>query len=334
MAATPVYVYEVELRRGKEIVEKSVSCLANFSVGEFVKVENRRGDEVGVVCKIKLETSESTRHHGEIVRRRIIAPATEAEKNYLLIKIRDEDRALSVCVDLVNLRQLAITIVDAEFSTDHKKLTFSYLGERRVDFRELIRDLFSIFKTRIWMQKLDTDGNMIHSSLPSSDPNSKVLSAHILAQLPSVDYNRVPPTRPRHMGDPPKHLSHRQIYPTPGEMKSRPLISSVPYVQMAPLGYPYAEDKHTVPRYDAAMDPYGQYAMLPYALQPSYPYPLLDPYQPDQWPAPLPVFSERASHLQAEDLNAYGELSHLAFLPSPKGDYDPEESADFSFLVT
>jgi hypothetical protein len=54
-----LYLYEVEFRRGKEIVEKSVSCLADFSVGEFVKVEKGRGYEVGVVYEVKLETSES-----------------------------------------------------------------------------------------------------------------------------------------------------------------------------------------------------------------------------------------------------------------------------------
>jgi hypothetical protein len=41
----------------------------------------------------------------------------------------------------------------------------------RVDFRELVRDLFSLFKTRIWMQKLDIHGKPIHSSMPSGDPN-------------------------------------------------------------------------------------------------------------------------------------------------------------------
>lgn len=56
-------------------------------------------------------------------------------------------------------------------SFSSKFLIFFFGSYRRVDFRELVRDLFSLFKTRIWMQKLDINGKQIHSSLPSGDPN-------------------------------------------------------------------------------------------------------------------------------------------------------------------
>jgi hypothetical protein len=50
-------------------------------------------------------------------------------------------------------------------------LPVSHCRHSRVDFRELVRDLFSLFKTRIWMQKLDIHGKPIHSSMPSGDTN-------------------------------------------------------------------------------------------------------------------------------------------------------------------
>lgn len=45
-----------------------------------------------------------------------------------------------------------------------------------MDFRDLVRTLFSLYKTRIWMQKLDVNGNLIHSSFSSNDPNAAALT--------------------------------------------------------------------------------------------------------------------------------------------------------------
>jgi hypothetical protein len=52
-----------------------------------------------------------------------------------------------------------MSVVDAEYQFDRHKLTFFFEAEGRVDFRELVRDLFSIYKTRIWMQQLDKNTN-------------------------------------------------------------------------------------------------------------------------------------------------------------------------------
>jgi cell fate regulator YaaT (PSP1 superfamily) len=46
-------------------------------------------------------------------------------------------------------------IIDAEYQYDRHKLTFYFEAEGRVDFRELVRELFGVYKTRIWMQQVD-----------------------------------------------------------------------------------------------------------------------------------------------------------------------------------
>lgn len=46
-------------------------------------------------------------------------------------------------------------VVDAEYQWDRNKLTFYFIADRRIDFRELVRDLFRIYKTRIWMCAVD-----------------------------------------------------------------------------------------------------------------------------------------------------------------------------------
>jgi hypothetical protein len=49
-----------------------------------------------------------------------------------------------------------MVILDAEYQYDRHKLTFFFEADRRIDFRDLVSELFSQFKTRIWMQQVDT----------------------------------------------------------------------------------------------------------------------------------------------------------------------------------
>lgn len=49
-----------------------------------------------------------------------------------------------------------MTILDAEYQFDRHKLTYYFEADRRIDFRELVSELFSLYKTRIWMQQVDT----------------------------------------------------------------------------------------------------------------------------------------------------------------------------------
>lgn len=49
-----------------------------------------------------------------------------------------------------------MSIIDAEYQFDRHKLTFYFEADKRIDFRELVSELFSQYKTRIWMQQVDT----------------------------------------------------------------------------------------------------------------------------------------------------------------------------------
>ncbi|KAJ1990889.1 hypothetical protein GGI25_003352 [Coemansia spiralis] len=69
-------------------------------------------------------------------------------------KMLDEQNALMMCQSKVQQRKLSMCVVDAEFQFDRRKLTFYFTADQRVDFRELVRELFKHFKTRIWMCRL------------------------------------------------------------------------------------------------------------------------------------------------------------------------------------
>ncbi|KZO99670.1 PSP1-domain-containing protein [Calocera viscosa TUFC12733] len=69
----------------------------------------------------------------------------------LVSKMHDEAKALQLCQNKVRQKRLPMQVVDAEFQWDRRKLTFYFTADKRIDFRELVRELFRLYKTRIWM---------------------------------------------------------------------------------------------------------------------------------------------------------------------------------------
>ncbi|KAI9241068.1 MAG: PSP1 C-terminal conserved region-domain-containing protein, partial [Podila humilis] len=92
-----------------------------------------------------------TRTPKEIHPKRIFRLAQPSEVALLVSKNQDEMKAMVVCQSKVRQKKLPMEVVDAEYQWDRRKLTFYFIAERRIDFRELVRDLFKIYKTRIWM---------------------------------------------------------------------------------------------------------------------------------------------------------------------------------------
>ena len=84
----------------------------------------------------------------------LLVRATEEEKEKLPRKQLEEEAALELCRSKAEQRKLPMQVVSAEYQFDRHKLTFYFEAERRIDFRELVRDLFAIYKTRIWLQQM------------------------------------------------------------------------------------------------------------------------------------------------------------------------------------
>mmetsp|Transcript_15380 Transcript_15380/g.22588 ORF Transcript_15380/g.22588 Transcript_15380/m.22588 type:complete len:216 (+) Transcript_15380:1250-1897(+) len=134
-----------------------------LDVGEFVKVEADRGEDLGVVtdaCHMqdlvversnrKIEVKADRPRIGKIVR-----VATRSERAQLPEKHRLEMYVLATCKELAQrVHHLPISVLNAVFQFDRHKLTIYYASNARVDFREFVRDLFGMFKSRIWMEKV------------------------------------------------------------------------------------------------------------------------------------------------------------------------------------
>ncbi|KAG7090548.1 hypothetical protein E1B28_009657 [Marasmius oreades] len=94
----------------------------------------------------------------EINPKMIYGKAGAQEATQLAIKMQDEAKALQLCQSKVRSKKLPMEVVDAEYQWDRRKLTFYFVAEKRIDFRELVRELFRLYKTRIWMASLQSSG--------------------------------------------------------------------------------------------------------------------------------------------------------------------------------
>ncbi|KAF8816607.1 PSP1-domain-containing protein [Phlegmacium glaucopus] len=94
----------------------------------------------------------------EINPKMIYGKASAQEMQLLAAKNQDEQKALQLCQTKVRAKKLPMEVIDAEYQWDRRKLTFYFVAEKRIDFRELVRELFRLYKTRIWMASLQGSG--------------------------------------------------------------------------------------------------------------------------------------------------------------------------------
>lgn len=112
----------------------------------------------------------------EIAPKRIHRLAQSADLKLLQAKAQEEALAMVRCQSRVRQKKLPMEVVDAEYQWDRNKLTFYFCADRRIDFRELVRDLFRIYKTRIWMCAVDKNSPRMQTYLRDSPSLNAVLS--------------------------------------------------------------------------------------------------------------------------------------------------------------
>jgi hypothetical protein len=159
----PRMVYTVKFKRSQKNFVLSNHINGDIKIGSYVKVEADRGEDLGIVLsRIPIEKFNSgTRHTSQnmdipdVQFKKITRLATDEEISLLSLKEEEESELLKICRSKTSQRGLPMNVVDAEYQFDRHKLTFFFEASCRIDFRELVRDLFSIYKTRIWMQQID-----------------------------------------------------------------------------------------------------------------------------------------------------------------------------------
>ena len=125
----------------------------NFDIkmGDKVIVETAMGDEIGEVVVDKRELPDD-----KIAKplKKVIRIATDQDlKNQEMYK-KKEPEALRICAEKVKKHGLDMNLTDVEYKFDGSKILFYFTADGRIDFRELVKDLASIFKTRIELRQI------------------------------------------------------------------------------------------------------------------------------------------------------------------------------------
>ncbi len=119
--------------------------------GRYVIVETQHGVEFGKVVLGRREVDE-TQLQGEL--KPIIRIATEADEKKHAENLEKNKKAMGICKEKIAKRGLEMKLIGAEYSFDNSKVLFYFTADGRVDFRELVKDLAAVFKTRIELRQV------------------------------------------------------------------------------------------------------------------------------------------------------------------------------------
>lgn len=122
-----------------------------IETGTHVIVETARGIEFGTVMIPPREMEEDG-----VVQplKPVIRIATEADEITEQKNKEKEKEAFQICLEKIAKHKLEMKLVEAEYTFDNNKLLFYFTADGRIDFRELVKDLASVFKTRIELRQI------------------------------------------------------------------------------------------------------------------------------------------------------------------------------------
>jgi len=119
--------------------------------GDYVIVETVRGVEYGEVVLGKKEVDDKS-----IVKplKQVIKKADESDAQKVEENRRKEQEAFDLCLAKIEKHQMNMKLIGVEYTFDKNKIIFYFTADGRVDFRELVKDLASVFKTRIELRQI------------------------------------------------------------------------------------------------------------------------------------------------------------------------------------
>ncbi len=119
--------------------------------GMHVIVETARGVEMGTVM-----TEPKVVPEDEVIAplKPVIRIATEADEKTVERNREKEKEAFHICLEKIAKHKLEMKLVEAEYTFDNNKLLFYFTADGRIDFRELVKDLAAVFRTRIELRQI------------------------------------------------------------------------------------------------------------------------------------------------------------------------------------
>ena len=122
-----------------------------FKVGDHVIVETARGVEYG---RVVIPTKQMPDDQVPQPLKPVIRMATkEDDEKEQQNKVKEKE-AFQICLEKIRKHGLNMKLIDSEYTFDNNKLLFYFTADGRIDFRELVKDLASVFKTRIELRQI------------------------------------------------------------------------------------------------------------------------------------------------------------------------------------
>lgn len=122
-----------------------------IKMGDHVIVETARGIEFGEVVLGVREVDEK-----KVIQplKSVIRMATKNDEELERKNKEKEHEAFQICQEKIRKHELQMKLIDAEYTFDNNKLLFYFTADGRIDFRELVKDLAAVFKTRIELRQI------------------------------------------------------------------------------------------------------------------------------------------------------------------------------------
>ena len=145
-----IQVIGVRFRRAGKVYYFSPGDL-EIEAGQNVIVETARGIEFGNVV-----LGNKTVEEEKVVQplKPVIRLATPEDEEHERKNREKEKEAFALCAEKIQKHQLEMKLIDAEYTFDNNKVLFYFTADGRIDFRELVKDLAAVFRTRIELRQI------------------------------------------------------------------------------------------------------------------------------------------------------------------------------------
>ncbi len=126
-------------------------CGMKLSIGTMVVVETARGVEMG---KVSIPNREVPDEDIKAPLKRLLRVANDADRQQADENKIKEKEARVIAMDLIRRHGLDMKLIDVEYTFDRSKILFYFTADGRVDFRELVKSLAGVFRTRIELRQI------------------------------------------------------------------------------------------------------------------------------------------------------------------------------------
>ncbi|AMD95182.1 PSP1 family protein [Leptotrichia sp. oral taxon 847] len=156
-------IINIKFRKTKKVYPFIINELENYKKGDYVLVDTIRGEQIGIVLDTVLNQEKILAEKEELKMREVKRKLSQNEVNKLAELDKRADEAYFRCKKIVKRLLPEMNLVIGEYTFDENKLIFYFTAEKRLDFRELVKEVNRTFKKRVefYQIKVNDEGRIL-----------------------------------------------------------------------------------------------------------------------------------------------------------------------------